>query len=219
MVRRRGTGGNSAPDMDLVPRPQARPGHRRRAGPQIRPSMAPGMAPPARFVNRGRCRREGPELGDHRSRSADRERHAVAGVALEAAVELELHERALHLGGARLALPDQLVDQERLGAEALAHAADQVGAVVCQVERQRRRGGPWARFGARARRGSGRDRWPRRPPIRNRKERPERARTSAADSTSVAPSRSSWLVPRWRGSSGLPAPPSPPGPARRPGAR
>jgi hypothetical protein len=33
---------------------------------------------------------------------------------------------------------------------------------------------------------------------------PSAARTSAADSTRVAPSRSSWLVPRWRGSSGLP---------------
>ena len=62
-------------------------------------------------------------------------------MALEPAVQLELQQRALHLGGARLALPDQLVDQERLGAEALAHAADQVGAIGTGVERQRGPGG------------------------------------------------------------------------------
>ena len=38
--------------------------------------------------------------------SARREGHPVARVTLETAVELELHEGALDLGGARLALPD-----------------------------------------------------------------------------------------------------------------
>jgi hypothetical protein len=42
--------------------------------------------------------------------SARRQRHPVAGVALEPAIQLELHERPLYLGRARLALPDQLVD-------------------------------------------------------------------------------------------------------------
>jgi hypothetical protein len=45
-------------------------------------------------------------------RSARRQRDPVAGVVLEAAVQLELEQRPLHLGRARLALPDQLVDQD-----------------------------------------------------------------------------------------------------------
>jgi hypothetical protein len=40
-------------------------------------------------------------------------------VALEAAVELELEQRLLHLRGRRMTLPDQFVNQERLGPESL----------------------------------------------------------------------------------------------------
>ena len=87
-------------------------------------------------------------------------------MALETAVELELEERPLHLGGARLTLPDQPVDQERLRPEALAYAADQVGAIDVDLERQRGLGGLWARSGARGRRTISRDRRARRPPIR-----------------------------------------------------
>ena len=42
----------------------------------------------------------------------------------------ELQEGALDLGGARLALPHLLVDQERIGSEPLAQPADQVGGAV-----------------------------------------------------------------------------------------
>src|SRR5690606_31825034 len=93
--------------------------------PGERPS--PGMAPRACFVNCA-VRRAGSDQSF--GGSARRQGHPIAGVALGAAVELELHEGALDLGGARLALPDQLVNQERLGSEPLAQPADQVGGAV-----------------------------------------------------------------------------------------
>ena len=73
------------------------------------------------------------------------ERYPVAGVALEPAVQLELHQCPLYLGRARLALPDQLVDKERLRPETLAQAGEKVGAVH-RLKRQLRR----ARRGARS---------------------------------------------------------------------
>ena len=76
---------------------------------------------------------------------------------------------------------------------------------TCSTRRRRRapaRGGrpplPARRAGVRPDRGA------RTAGTRLAQQRRQPASTSAALSTSVAPSRSSWLVPRWRGSSGLP---------------
>ena len=100
-------------------------------------------------------------------------------------------------GRARLALPDQLVDQQRFRPEALAQAAEQIGAIGPGLQRQlwwaaARRWPGRSRAGSRS--GSAR--------CRSGTSGPSAAITSAADLTRVAPSRSSWLVPRWRGSSG-----------------
>ncbi len=127
----------------------------------------------------------------------------VAGMALEPPVELELEQRALHLGGRRMTLPDQFVNQQRLGPEPLAHPAEHrprsvAGGGGCAAGRAALEPGPGGAFGGGRGAAAGRRPWPR--PASG----PSAARTSSAVSTSVAPSRSSWLVPRWRGSSGLP---------------